>query len=221
MADILQQLQQLVAPILASPKGQAMAQAVLSQMGGANGADPRVRMAANPTNDPPGFDTANPAVNLHGGSMMGRGPATDMEVTDAMAARNQMRPDLPPLDEEAMMSSPREGTTEDELEAARQAMGNQPGVPNTGGTHVDQGGGINKDGPTPQEAQMLRSNPSPRNQANFDKLFGKGAAQMVLGSGGGQNLGTAPGSGGSSYEDDVRGAMDEGSADDDGDHEYR
>lgn len=185
--DIIQQLMQLAGPILASPKGQAMAQAVLSQMGGGGGADPRARMAQQM---PPG-------------PTPGRSPA-------AMAS-----PMGDGTDESDMVGAP---STEAELAMAQRMMGQGPGDMSDGGTGPgsmnpqtqgqDQGGGINKDGPTPQEAQMLRSNPSPRNQANFDKLFGKGAAQMVLQSGG-QNLGTAPGSGGGSYEDDVRGAMDD------------
>jgi hypothetical protein len=153
--NILDQIKQLAGPILASPQGQAMAQAIMSQMGG--GADPRVQMAQNPTGAPTGQDDGNPAVTMRGGSVMGRGPATDGELEAMSQTQNQMRPDMPPQ------------------------------------------GGLNSDGPTPDEIRLLMSSPTPRNIANFDKLFGPGAAEQYL-KGGTQST---------SYEDDVRGAMDD------------
>jgi hypothetical protein len=165
--SILDQIKQLAGPILASPQGQAMAQAIMSQLGGGGSGDPRAQMAQNPMGPPTGQDEGNPAVNMRGGSAMGRGPATDGELEGMNDTRNQMRPDMP----------------------YQQGM-------DEGGS-----GGLNSDGPTPDEIKLLMSNPSPRNQANFDKLFGPGAAQQVLQGGGGQPQ--------TSYEDDVRGAMND------------
>lgn len=181
MTDVLQQLAQLAGPILKSPQGQQMAQAIMAQMQGGGG-DPRTAMAtrmpsANGNNmRPPVGAMPDP---------VGRGPATDGE----LEAMDQAQSD--------MTGRPTQMTTEDELAQAQAAMGNQ-GMPNTGG--ADQGGGMNMDGPTPEEVQLLKTNPSPRNKLNFDKLFGRGAADMVLQGGGGNTT----------FEDDVRGAMSDG-----------
>lgn len=151
MTDQLQQLMALAGPLLKSPQGQQMAQAIMAQMGGGGGADPRAAIApAAPGGMPQSMPGANPAAPAPMGEEMGNSPST-----------------------------------EDELEMARQQMG--------GGM---EGGhnGMNPDGPTPEEIQMLKTKPTDQNCENFDKLFGDGAAAKVLGGG--------------SYEDDVRGAMD-------------
>lgn len=199
MTDILQQLAALAGPVLKSPQGQQMAQAIMAQLQGGGGGDPRAAMAQNPMGPPTGQDQTD--VSMANGRPVGRGPVTDMEVENMDRANSNVS------------GQPTQMSTEDELAAAHQAMGNQGGVPNTGG--------MNSDGPTPQEIQLLKSSPTPRNVANFDKLFGPGAAEQVLGGGG------------TTYEDDVRASMpqphskgesdynDNQGHDDEGDHEYR
>lgn len=203
--DIANQLMQLIEPILASPKGQMMAQALMQQMQGGGG----------------GMGGQVPQ-NMPQSPMIGRG--TDMDVVMADQFRNDLSGGVqhlqrPPMDDMATgesgpMPDPRQTpmpmSTEDEMGMVQQMMGGGGGAPQGGG------GGINQGGPTPQEVQMLKSNPSPRNQQNFDKLFGPGAAQQALGGGGG----------GSSYEEDVRAAMQDSSGggapaeDDSGDDDY-
>lgn len=198
--DIANQLMELVGPILASPKGQQMAQAIMAQMGGGGGGDPMAMMqqmmgggGGMPTPPPQGGSRQmNPLEQ--GGGRMG---SPDME------AMTQGGGDAGPNAQ--TMQNP---STEAEMAMVQGAIN---GGPEGGGG----GGAMNSDGPTPQEVQLLKSNPSPRNMQNFDKLFGPGAAQTALG---GADGGGMPPSGGSTYEDDVKGAMDDA---DEGDHEYR
>lgn len=178
--DIAQQLMSLVQPILSSPKGQAMASAIISQLQGGGGG-------------------GMPPMGTSAAQAMG-GNGSDMETAQFADENDMARPEAPraPVDDYATGEVGPRGAPQQ--------------VPNTGG--------LNQDGPTPQEVQMLKSNPSERNVRNFMKLFGPEITQQILGQGGqeGANLGTAPGSGGPSYEDDVNAALDEA---DDGDHEYR
>lgn len=205
--DLAAQLMQLIQSpaaqqIMSSPKGQQMAQAIMSQMGGGSGGDPRAMMAQmgagggrNPLMGQSGSDIPN-----------GPGPVTDGGLTDMVNATEQMRPDLPPQPRDGYTGGP---STEEELAMVQNEMGaGGKGVPNTGG--------MNSDGPTPEEIKLLQSSPSPRNVANFEKLFGPGSAQQYLGGGGA----APPPSGGSTYEQDVQGAMDDSDGDE-GDHEYR
>lgn len=199
--DIANQLMQLVEPILQSPKGQMMVQALMSQMGGGGGGDPRAMMAQMGM----GGGGGNPAA---GGTGPGPRMSTDSDIMEMERANMGGRTDpRPPQEvdeyasgEPSRIPDPRQTpmpSTEDEMAMVQKAM-------NGGGG----GGGMNADGPTPQEVQMLKSSPSPRNMQNFDKLFGPGAAQAALGGQGG-----APPTGGSTYEQDVKGAMDDADGD--------
>lgn len=220
----LEQLLSLVGPALQTPQGQAMAKAVMSAMAsGGQGGDPRAAMAAAPMGAPTGQDSGNPAVNMHGGSMMGRGPATDGELEGMVGTQNNMRSDMPQSGYPPQDMMGNDGrfsnqgmTTEQELDMARQMMGQddgQGGGPRGGAPTPQgpQGQALNDGPPTPQEVQMLKSKPTPRNIQNFDMLFGQGAADLVL------NGGQAPqphGPGESDYNDN-QGHVD------DSDHDYR
>lgn len=226
--DIANQLMQLIEPIMQSPKGQMMVQALMSQMGGGGGGMAAMMGGGTSGGMPPMPGGGAPL----SGAPQGRGgPMTDSDLEGMMQTRNQMRPDMPPQEFVEEPGGPADmaprqtpmPTTEDEMNMVQQMMGGG------GGGAPGGGGGMNSDGPTPQEIQMLKSSPSPRNMQNFDKLFGPGAAEAALaggGGGGGPAGGGGPPKAGSSYEDDVRGAMTDGDrdpldAEDEGDHEYR
>lgn len=150
--DILAQLQQLAG----SPQGQSMMKALMGQMQGGGGADPRNHFAGGR----PNMDNGGPHV-AGAPPMAGFTPTEGATVPEPMGGTNgPTEYEEPPL-------------TVDELSHS----------------------GMNPDGPTPEEKELLKSNPSPRNVANFNKLFGPGAAEECLS---GKST---------SYEDDVRGAM--------------
>lgn len=203
--DLAAQLMQLIQSpaaqqIMSSPKGQQMAQAIMSQMGGGGGGDPRAMMAQMGAPQGGGGFQGNPAANPGGNfdpTMPDGGDMAYAEMDDALMQADGGVQRRPPQDNYATgevgpRSDPRQTpmpSTEDEMAMVQQQMGG--GTPQGGG-----GGGMNSDGPTPEEIQLLQSSPSPRNVANFEKLFGPGSAQQYLGGGGG-----------TTYEQDVKGAM--------------
>lgn len=207
-ADLAAQLMQLAQSpqaqaIMQSPKGQQMAQAIMAQMGGGGGQNPMM-----------GGQAPQMAQQPMGGNM------TDGDISEAEGMLDQVSGGVRNAQQgpqtnyatgdQGPMPDPRQTpmpSTEDELAMVQSKMG--------GGGGGGGGGGMNPDGPTPEEIQLLKSSPTPRNIANFEKLFGPGSAQQVLAGGGG---GAAPPTGGSTYEQDVQGAMDDA---DEGDHEYR
>lgn len=152
MNDILAQLAQLAGPVMQSPQGQAMAQAIMSQLQGGGG-------------QPPMGQAGTPRM------------ATDQDISDMEGANDMIRGDTP----RAPMNNMATGE-----------VGPQPDPRQT-----PMPGGMNPDGPTPEEIELLKSRPTPRNMQNFNKLFGPGAAEQVLQGGN------------TTYEDDVRGAMDD------------
>lgn len=190
--NVLAQLQQLAGQVMSSPKGQAMAQAVLSQMGG-GGADPRARFAGGQPNGPGGpsadMNASRIPMAMVPDPVGGPNPRTDAEISDFEGEQNMVRGNTP---------------REPQMNMATGEMGPQEipqNVPNTGG--------LNSDGPTPEEVKLLMSNPSARNIANFNKLFGPGAAEQVLGVGphGPGETDYNDNQGHTTYEDDVRAAM--------------
>ncbi len=200
MSDILQQLAQLAGPMMKSPQGQEMAKAIMAQMQGGGGADPRQHFAGGRPNmdgggplvagAPPnagftpdeGASLPIPMGNKVGTANFGNGH--EMDYAQSMMGRGPGSVDFGSQGDPAQMS-PGVGA---------------PGQFSRENEYEDEQGheGMNSDGPTPEEIEMLRSKPTDQNCENFDKLFGPGAAAKVM-----------QGGAGMSYEDHVRGAMDE------------
>ncbi len=188
--DIAGQLMQLVQPILASPKGQMMAKALMAQMGGQGG-----QAGAMPPDPTQAAGGGYPS-QMRGANTMGRGPVTDSELGEMEQAEQEMiRPNLPPKGvndaysaysedmPEDTNQTPKPMSTEDELAMAQQMMGqSKAGSMDAGTVSPSDKGGMNQgQAPTQQEIEMLKSRPTDMNCSNFDKLFGAGASARILG----------------------------------------
>lgn len=159
--DIANQLMELVAPILASPKGQMMAQAIMQQMGGPQGI---AQMLGGGGGGPPSNMGPRTMNGLE--QMGGRGGQPDMEMlTQGGGASGPNGPEA--ASEMDMirdyMAGQKQGamTTEQELDDVSNKMGVSP-----------------DDFPTPEEIKALNSGKITPEQ--FDAKWGKGAAKEMM-----------------------------------------